>query len=47
VPGPLKQALLLLVSELYENREAAGDRPRVELPFAVSALVAPYRVWSF
>lgn len=45
VPRPLRQALLLLVGELYESREAAGDKARTELPFGVRALVSPFR-WS-
>lgn len=44
VPAPLRQAMLLLVSHLYENRNAATERAMTEMPFAVSALVAPYRV---
>lgn len=42
VPDPLKIAILLLVCHWYQNREAVGD-PQSELPFAVNALIAPYR----
>jgi uncharacterized phiE125 gp8 family phage protein len=50
VPLPLKQAIRMLASHFYENREAVivGTTAAVdeaELPFAVSALIAPWRVW--
>lgn len=44
VPGPLRQAVLLLVAHLYEQREPvalSGAVPKV-LPFAVEALLGPY-----
>lgn len=43
VPGALKAAVLLLTSHLNENRETVGENTLVELPFSVSALIAPYR----
>lgn len=49
VPKAIKQAMLLLLAHLYENREAvttSGGAPN-ELPFAVNALLAPYRIWGF
>jgi len=45
-PAPIRHAILLMVSQLYENREAASETPQAELPFAVTALLAPYRVFS-
>jgi uncharacterized phiE125 gp8 family phage protein len=45
-PAPIRHAILLMVSELYENREAASDRPRTELPFAVTALLSTFRVFA-
>ena len=44
VPAPLRQAILLLVSHWYENREpvAIGADP-AELPLAVAELIAPHR----
>lgn len=45
-PAPIRHAILLMVSELYENREAASDSARVELPFAVQALLSTYRVFA-
>lgn len=45
VPAPIKAAILLLVGQWYENREAAIIAPGTmqTLPFAVDALLAPYR----
>lgn len=46
VPGPLRQAMLLLVGHWYENREAVNVGNIVtSFPFAVEALAAPFRVW--
>jgi uncharacterized phiE125 gp8 family phage protein len=51
VPQSLLQAMLLLVGHWYETREAVSDTKSVagqqEVPFAVTALLAPYRVWTF
>lgn len=46
VPAPIRHAILLTVSQLYENREAASETAQVELPFAVTALLGPYRVYA-
>lgn len=44
VPAPIGQAIKLLVGHWYENREAVGEAARTApLPFAVTALLAPYR----
>ncbi|MEM6904494.1 MAG: head-tail connector protein, partial [Pseudomonadota bacterium] len=40
VPGPLRQAVLLLAAQFYENR--AGEEATA-LPGFVSALLQPYR----
>jgi hypothetical protein len=37
--------MLLIVGELYENREASAERPLTEIP-AVKRLLDPYRVWT-
>lgn len=48
VPAPLKQAILLLIGHWYDTRSAVNIGNIVtEIPFAVDALVAPYRVQSF
>lgn len=44
VPAPLRAAMLLLIGHLYENRSAATERALTEAPFAVAALINPYRV---
>ncbi len=45
VPGPLRQALLLLVAHWYENREPiAVGAPETAVPRTVSELSEPYRV---
>lgn len=44
VPYPLKAAIMLILSELYEQREASAVRPPVEIP-AVRRLLDPFRVW--
>lgn len=44
VPLPIRQAILLLVGHWYENREAVNiGNITTALPFAVDALLAPYR----
>ena len=43
VPAPIKSAALLLVGNLYENRESMGDRPYSKNP-TFEALLNPYRV---
>jgi hypothetical protein len=49
VPGPLKQAALLLVGSLWEHREqvivAQFAGQFLELPFGYKELTAPYRQW--
>ena len=48
VPTPIKQAVLLLVSQLYEHRtpEISGTIIS-KVGFAVESLLAPYRLVSF
>lgn len=43
VPRKLRAAVLLLVGELYESREAASERPRSEVPLSVKNLCADFR----
>jgi uncharacterized phage protein (predicted DNA packaging) len=45
VPAPVKSAALLLVGNLYENRESMSDRPYSKNP-TFEALLNPYRVHS-
>jgi uncharacterized phiE125 gp8 family phage protein len=46
VPAPIRHAILMMVAELYEVREAAGDAARFEYPFAVMSLLSTYRVFG-
>ncbi len=43
VPAPIKWAILLIIGNLYANREAIADKALAALPMAVDALLAPYR----
>ena len=47
VPMAFRQAILLLVGHWHLNREAIGNANQSELPMAVSALLAPYRLHWF
>lgn len=47
VPGPLKHAILLMLSHLYENREATSVTQLNTIPYGVLALAYPYRMLSF
>lgn len=42
VPAALRAAILLIVGELYENREASAEKAMTEIP-AVARLLAPFR----
>lgn len=46
VPDDLRQALLLLIGHWYEAREAVVIGQVAEVPFAVEALISPYRAVS-
>lgn len=43
VPAPVKQAALLLIGHWYANREAVSADAGMSVPFAVDALLAPFR----
>jgi uncharacterized phiE125 gp8 family phage protein len=46
VPAPLVAAMKLHLGVLYENREAASQKPLSVVPLAYDALITPYRlVW--
>ena len=46
LPEPIRQAMLLLIGHWYENREAVNVGNIVSaLPFAVEALLGPYRIF--
>jgi uncharacterized phiE125 gp8 family phage protein len=47
-PAPIKQAILLLIGHWFENREGVVTGTiTAELPLAVEALLANYRVYGF
>jgi len=43
VPPAIKVAIMLMVGNWYEHREAVSDKGFAELPFGASVLLAPYR----
>ncbi len=46
VPAPIKQAILLLIGQWFTTRAAVNVGNIVNaMPFAVEALLAPYRTW--
>lgn len=47
LPEAIKQSILLVAGDLYENREATTEKRVYELPFAVKALLTPYRIRWF
>jgi len=47
VPEPIRQAVLIMVGELYEQRQDSASYQVNAVPFGVRALLAPYKVWSF
>jgi uncharacterized phiE125 gp8 family phage protein len=48
IPHSIKQAVLLLCGHFYENREAVNKKGKLnELPFSISALLYPYKVFRW
>ncbi|NUA26110.1 head-tail connector protein [Cupriavidus basilensis] len=45
VPAPIRQWILLAVGDLYANREASAERPKVPQDFA-DRLLDPYKIWG-
>lgn len=47
VPAPITAAVLLMVGDLYANRETVGEgRSAIPMSTTVEALLSPYRVWT-
>lgn len=46
IPAPLKQAALLMVGNLYNNREAVTYTTAVEVPLAYNYLLQLYRDYN-
>jgi uncharacterized phiE125 gp8 family phage protein len=47
VPVSIKQAILMMVRTLYDNREDMNNRTITELPFTSKDLLKPYRCFEF
>lgn len=47
VPPAIKHAVLLLISQWYDNRSASSDKPMAEIPHAVTALLSNHRSFAF
>lgn len=47
LPEAIKQSILLVAGDLYENREATSEKKAYELPFSIKALLTPYRIRWF
>lgn len=48
VPAPVRSAILLMVGDLYRNRETVSDRQAAPIPMSTTVvnLLTPYRVWA-
>lgn len=47
VQPAVRQAVLMLVSHWYSNRDAAGEKPSHAVEFGVDALITPFREVHF
>lgn len=45
-PAMIKQAILLMVGELYKNREESSEANLKSVPFGINALLSPYRFYG-
>lgn len=46
VPGPIKSAILLMVGDMYRNREDVSPEENYQLPNSADNLLYPYRILS-
>ena len=46
VPEAIRQAIRMLVALWFDTRAAAEPGPIVNVPYSVTELLAPYRVWA-
>lgn len=44
LPKAIKQAMLLTIGHLYENRESVVAGQMIEMPLGMTALLTPYRI---
>jgi uncharacterized phiE125 gp8 family phage protein len=42
-PKPLERAIALLVTHMYENREVVDKGERLDIPYTIESMIAPYR----
>ena len=47
VPQPIRQAMLMMIGHLYENREQSSSLTIKEIPYGVDHLLANYRLGRF
>lgn len=47
LPEAIKHAVLLLISQWFDNRSAAAEKSLSEMPHAVAALLCNHRAYSF
>ena len=47
VPAPVKSAILMIVSHLWSNRDAAAEAALTEVPFGVKAMLNTIRWGSY
>ncbi len=45
-PTPIKHAVLLMVSDWFENREDSSEIKLEQIPHSAEALLMPFRFWS-
>lgn len=42
IPLPIKHAIMLLIGDLYENREDSSDNKLISIPNGIRRLISPY-----
>lgn len=47
VPAAIKQAILLLIGQWFDQRADATEKPLIAMPNAVEALLTNHRIYSF
>ena len=47
LPTSIKQAMLLLIGHLYENREETIAKKLENIPLGIKSLLANYRIWGW
>lgn len=47
IPKSIKQAMLMLIGHLYENRELTSVADLNEIPFSINALLYPFKIFGW